>query len=145
MPRNFASFREDPPAIVQPARDLFSWAREQAEAIASTRARLDEKRADLATVEAIVEESGEFSDVEEAREAVKKAKADALDCDAVLRAKIALKKARKALKKVAAVGKMKAIQADVKALRGVVEEGKDRLATAIASGKVPSAVEDGAV
>ena len=41
MPRNFASFREDPPAVVAPAYDLFSWAREQAAAIAETRERLE--------------------------------------------------------------------------------------------------------
>lgn len=136
----------NPPAIIQPARDLFSWAKEQADAIEATRARLEERRAELATVEAIVEESGEYADLEEAKEAVKKAQADALDCDAVLRAKKQLKKARAALKRVAAASKAKSLAGQVRALAAVVSESKDRLASGLASGlaagKVPTVVPD---
>lgn len=143
MSRPFSSYRdESPPAIIQPAATLFDWARDEAAAIAATRTRLEEKRADLATIEAVVEESGEYGDVEEAKDRLKKAKDAALDCDAVERASDLLAKARKALKRVAAVEKMKSIQADVKALKGVVEESKERLAIGLAAGRVPQLVAE---
>lgn len=136
----FGSFHEDPPALIREHAPLFDWARSQAAAIAETREKLASKRCDLEEITTVVEQSGEFSEVEDAKERLKKAKDDALDCDAVLKAQKQLKAARSSLKKVAAVGKMKAIQADVKALRGVVEESKERLASGLAAGKVPSVV-----
>lgn len=131
-----------PPAIIQPAATLWDWAKAEADAIEAMRARLDEKRADLATVTAVVEESIEYGELEEARERLKAAKTAALDCDAVERASDLLKKARKALKAVASSSKAKAIAGEVKALKGVVEEGKSRLAHGLAVGRVPATVEE---
>ena len=99
----------NPPAIIQPAATLWDWAKTEADAIEATRARLDEKRADLATITAVVEESIEYGELEEAKERLKAAKTAALDCDAVERASDLLAKARKALKAVASAGKAKAI------------------------------------
>ena len=64
----------NPPAIIQPAATLFDWAKAEADAIEAMRTRLDEKRADLATVTAVVEESIEYGELEEARERLKAAK-----------------------------------------------------------------------
>lgn len=140
MPRHFGTFREDPPAVVADARDLFSWAKEEADTIAATLVLLNDKKLKLATIEAVVEESGEFGEVEEAKERLAKAKAAALDCDEVLKVKKQLKLARAALKRVAAVGTMKSIAGEVKVLRAVFEEGKTRLATGLADGKAPQVV-----
>jgi hypothetical protein len=129
-----------PPAIIQPAATLWDWAKAEADAIAAMLVRLNDKQVDLATITAVVEESIEYGELEEARERLKAAKTAALDCDAVERASGLLAKARKALKAVASSSKAKAIAGEVKALKGVVEEGKSRLAHGLAVGRVPTTV-----
>lgn len=142
MPRPFTAHREGP-AIVAEAAPLFSWAREQAEAVAATLKRAEEERKRLATVDETVEESMEFSAVEEAAQALADAKKAALEDDpAVADATKQLAEARAALKKVAAFQKSKAIKKSIKALVEVATETKDRISTALATGRVPNVVED---
>ena len=138
----FGSFHEDPPAEIREHAPLFDWARAQAAAIAETREKLVDKRLELETISLVVEESGEFGEVEEAKERLKKAKQDALDCSPVQTATEALRKARKALKKVAATKKLRTIKKEVDVLRIVIDETKDRLASGLAAGKVPQTVAD---
>ena len=144
MTRPFTAYRDDAPAAhVTEASPLFQWAREQAEEIAAKAARIEAERARLAAVVATVEESMEFGAVEEAREAVKAAKGAALDTDSTyLKAQDSLKKARKALREVKAAKSAKAIKSTIRAMVVASVTAKDELTAALASGKVPSLVED---
>ena len=133
---------DTPPAHVAEYAPLFEWAKDQAAAVRVTKDRIAEKRNDLATVTETVEESMEFKDVEDCREALKKARDAAIERDAdVLSAKEALADARKELAKVASFKKQREIKGGIKALETVCDETKDRLAHGLATGKVPSAVE----
>lgn len=144
MTRPFTAYRDDAPAAhVTEASPLFQWAREQAEEIAARAARIEAERDKLALVVSTVEESMEFGEVEEAREAVKSAKGAALDNDATyLKAQDALKKARKALRDVSAAKTAKAIKSTIRAMTTGVATAKDELTAALAAGRVPGVVED---
>lgn len=144
MTRPFTAYRDDAPAAhVTEASPLFQWAREQAEEIAARAARIEAERDKLAIVVATVEESMEFGEVEEAREAVKAAKGAALDNDATyLKAQDALKKARKALRDVSAAKTAKALKSTIRDMAQASATAKDELTAALASGRVPGAVED---
>lgn len=144
MNRPFTAFRDVPPvAHVAEVAPLFAWAREQAEEIAAKAARIEAEREKLARCVETVEESMEFGEVEEAREAVKAAKGAALDNDATyLKAQDALKKARKALRDVSAAKTAKAIKSTIGAMVTGIATAKDELTAALASGRVPGAVED---
>lgn len=127
---------------VREVHPLWDWARDQAAAVANVRQRAAEERKRLDEVTAIVEESMEWKDAEECREALKDARKAAVERDDdVISATENLAAARKKLKKVAAVNKQRAIKASVKALETVGAETKDRLAEGLASGKIPSAIE----
>lgn len=144
MPHPFTAFRDEPPvAHVAEVAPLFAWAREQAEEIAAKAARIEAEREKLARCVETVEESMEFGDVESAREAVKAAKDAALENDATYtKAKDALKAARKALREVDAAKKAKALKSTIGAMVAGIATAKDELTAALASGRVPGAVED---
>ena len=142
MPHPFTAYRDENPAHVVEAAPLFQWAREQADAVAATKAKIEAERARLATVLETVESSGEFGDLEEARERARKAKVAAYDADpAYVKAALDVKAARAALKKVKAHAVAKDIKKGIKALVATVGETQDRLATALSDGKVPAVVE----
>lgn len=142
MTRPFTAYRDEP-AMVAEAVPLFTWAREQADAVAATKERIVEERARLATVTETVEESEEWKVVDDLKEKLKEAKKAAVEHDSdVNDLAEQLADARKDLAKVSSFKKQREIKKGVTALETVCLETKDRLATGLAAGKVPTVVEE---
>ena len=140
MSRPFTLADRAPAAEIREHHPLFDWARAQAIAAKELDAKIDAARKKHDATLAVLHETIEYGEVEEAKEKVAEAKRAALDDPAVAKAKAALKAAKKALKKNARdlIASEKKAKSDVKALVQVKDETERGIVGALKAGRVPS-------
>lgn len=133
-----------PPAEVREHLPLLDWAVAQARAVAELDKKIEAARKRHDATAAVLAETVEVEDVEEAKDRLAAAKRAALDDPAVAKAKLELKAARKALKQTAAslIKAEKKARGDVAALVSVRSETERGIVGALKTGKVPSAFDD---
>lgn len=141
MPRSFTLADREPTAEIREHAPLFDWAREQAAAAKELDAKIAAARKKHDATLAMLTESVEHGEVEEAKERLRDARKAALeDDDDVQRAKDAVKKARAAMRKTARdlIAAEKKAKGDVKALVAVKDETERGIVGALKAGRVPS-------
>lgn len=145
-----------PPDILHPGRpliapsptsDLFSWASETARAAAEAERRAEVAKEDHARVQAELETTGEWKDLEDAKAALKEEKDAALAAraDVIQAEKDRVKAARKALLKVASFKVARGLKKEAAALDERADVIRRGVTRALASGKTPTSLEDKAL